>query len=77
LRNLAILHADTDAAILVIARHFLQRLAIGRDRLRELPRPALPLAENPKRSAEIHLRRGAIGRDRSVSKRCFQFSSGD
>ena len=39
-----------------LARIFLQRLAIGRHRLFQLARPALPLAEACKRSAEIVLR---------------------
>jgi hypothetical protein len=65
-------------------RPFLQRLAIGRDRLRELPRPALPFPEPKERSAEIvlcprplgrnafsgpFLQRGAIGRDRLLQTR--------
>ena len=41
---------------------FLQRLAIGRDRLLELRRPALPLAEPLERIAEIVLRRRPVER---------------
>ena len=45
------------------ARPFLQRRAIGRDRLLEPRRPALPLAERQERIAEIVLRRRPMERD--------------
>ena len=46
-----------------LACPFLQRLAIGHNRLLELPRPALPLPKHPERSAEIHLRQRPIERN--------------
>ncbi len=46
-----------------IARQFLQRRAIGRDRLLEPRRPAFPLAERQERTAEIVLSRRPSERD--------------
>jgi hypothetical protein len=66
------------------ARPFLQRRAVGRDRLLKARRPALPLTEREERVAEIVLRRRpverrvfarpflqrrAVGRDRLVKAR--------
>jgi hypothetical protein len=55
-----------------LRRIFLQCLVIGRDRLLQLPRPALPLPERCKRNGEIVLRhrpveRNAMRRRRSAS----------
>jgi hypothetical protein len=53
----------------MLARIFLQRLAIGRDRLLELPRPALPLPKPRERIAQIALRRRPF--ERRVFARLF------
>ena len=51
-----------EASEAYLARHLLQRRAIGRHRLLEPRRPALPLAEPIERVAEIALRRRPVER---------------